>query len=77
MSGEEGLEQILHGSRIVSCIVFLLEIFVNLNTGYYYVGRIIEDRRMILQNYRDSSLYFDVLALVSVMHEFQDEFSGR
>ena len=48
--------------------VFLLEAFVNLNVGYYRMGKLIDDRKDIFQNYRMNSLKYDIVAFASLLY---------
>jgi hypothetical protein len=42
-------------------IMFLLEILINFNTGYYCEGVIVKDRKMIFKNYLKHMFWVDTI----------------
>ncbi len=46
--------------KFILSVTFFVDIVLNLNTGYYNKGKIIEDRQMILNNYLKKSFLSDL-----------------
>ena len=46
-------------------MIFIMHIFINLNTAYYHKGSIeVLDRKMIIQKYLNENFIFDVFSLI-------------
>ncbi len=45
----------------------LIDIIVNLNTGYYQKGHYINSRIKIVKNYFKNNVYFDVITYLPVL----------
>lgn len=53
---------------------FLIDIFINFNTGFYYKGTLVSDRVKISKKYLRTSFIFDGISLIPI---FCDAFGGK
>jgi hypothetical protein len=54
--------------KIFSVCLYLLEIVINFNVGYYEMGREIIDRELIVKNYFFGNLKYDILVIFSMLY---------
>ena len=56
-----------HTSLLYTALaVIVIDILVNLNTGYYYKGKFIMSRIKIAKNYLNNSLVIDILSVIPI-----------
>ena len=51
---------------MVTFIMMFIDVLLNLNTSYYEVGEVVDDRRRIFNNYIRTHLIFDSIAFISL-----------
>lgn len=57
----------------ISLVIIILDIVVNLNTGYYGKGVLITDRTHILLNYINERMFADIISLLPfILFDFSD-----
>ena len=55
--------------KVLGIIFFAAEFFLNLNTGYYDKGRVIQDRMEIYNNYKKGRMVYDLISFVALAHD--------
>jgi hypothetical protein len=53
----------------MSTIVFITEVVLNFNTGYYNDGEIVTDRKLIFKNYLRKRFWIDIINTFSIIFE--------
>jgi hypothetical protein len=52
---------------MMTLIILFIDVLLNLNTSYYEVGELVDDRRRIFNNYIKTHLIFDFIAFISLL----------
>ena len=57
--------------------LFLLDMFVNLNLGYYDNGTLVTDRKKIFKNYSQNQAIYDFINFIAVLINVEVNITGR
>ena len=53
--------------------IFIMDIFVQFNTSYYSIGKLIESRKLITLNYLKSWFFIDLISSIPYNYIFTDQ----